>query len=325
VKRKLNGGHAYSVFASEIYQLRQQRGISQHAAAYPRGLPLVRGDNYFVLEEAVDTLGAEVTQSPQPFLAYFHFIPPHDPYNTHREFVDRFRNDGFHPIEKPVDSHFAAGRRFTPQLLERLRRQYDEYILYADREFGRLFQGLEGAGLLANTWVVLTSDHGELFERGIWEHTTPVLYQPVVRVPLLIFEPGRATRLDVTTPTSAVDLLATLLQVTGGAPAEWCEGVVLPPYGGARTPEEGVYCIEAKLNDPATPLHKATVALIQGRYKLTRFFGYDDLGGSERVELYDVEDDPEELTELSASQPELARRMLNEMKDKLADMNRGYV
>ncbi len=64
-------------------------------------------------------------------------------------------------------------------------------ILYADKEFGRFFDYLDSSGLLDNTWVVLTSDHGEMFERGIDGHDTEVLYEPVIRIPLMIFEPGR--------------------------------------------------------------------------------------------------------------------------------------
>ena len=324
MKAALNEGSAYSLFLSEIYQLRQRGATAGFEAAFPRGLPLIRGDNYFVLEEAVETLAAELSASPQPFLAYLHFIPPHDPYNTHREFVDTFHNDGFSPPEKPADPLFAAGRKFTPQLLSRLRRYYDEFILYADRELGRLVEKLERGGLLANTWVVVTSDHGELFERGIWEHTTPVLYEPVIRVPLLILEPGRTTRRDVRTPTSAVDVLPTLLHATGGAAAEWCEGTALPPYGGSAESERGVYSVEAKMNAPEAPLHKATIALIKGRHKLTRFFGYDALDGSDRIELYNLEADPEELRDLSSIDVARTRRMSDELSEKIADVNAAH-
>ena len=50
---------------------------------------------------------------------------------------------------------------------------------------------LQSTGALENNWIVLTSDHGELFERGLRGHQTPMLYEPLIRVPLLIFEPGR--------------------------------------------------------------------------------------------------------------------------------------
>ena len=122
-------------------------------------------------------------------------------------------------------------------LLLKKRTNYDEFILYVDHEFGRLMENLESNGLLDNTWVILTSDHGELFERGIAGHLTPVLYQPVIRVPLLIFEPGRTIRQDVYSNTSTVDLLPTLLHVTGQKLADWSEGTPLPPFSTAQDSE----------------------------------------------------------------------------------------
>ena len=107
---------------------------------------------------------------------------------------------------------------------------YDEFILYVDREFARFYGALEASGLLENTWVVFTSDHGEMFERGIIGHSTNVLYEPVVRVPLLIFEPGRKQGMEIVTPTSAVDMLPTLAHVTGHALPDWSEGEILPPF-----------------------------------------------------------------------------------------------
>jgi len=61
--------------------------------------------------------------------------------------------------------------------------EYDEFLLYVDREFGRLFNYMETSGLLENTWVVFTSDHGEIFERGSIGHSSDGLYQSHIRVP----------------------------------------------------------------------------------------------------------------------------------------------
>ena len=132
-----------------------------------------------------------LTVTPQPFMGYFHFWPPHAPYNTHKDFVGRFANDGLELPTKPLDLFGDDGPK------TKNRTEYDEYILYVDREFGRFYDHLEENGFLENTWIVLTSDHGEMFERGIEGHRTPVLYEPVVRVPLLIFEPGRESRTDI--------------------------------------------------------------------------------------------------------------------------------
>ena len=98
------------------------------------------------------------------------------------------------PPQKPQD--VFSSKLLPPELL-RQRTSYDEYILYLDQEFGRLFDYLESSGALDNTWVVLTADHGELFERGVRGHISPLLYQPVVRIPLMIFEPGSTARVDI--------------------------------------------------------------------------------------------------------------------------------
>ena len=179
--------------------------------------------------------------------------------------------------------------------------------------------------MLDNTWVVMTSDHGEMFERGISGHVTRVLYEPVVRIPLLIFEPGRKSRLDVHTPTSAVDVLPTLLHVTGGLSPDWTDGVVLPPFSdSALDGNRSVFVLEAKKNDRYAPLTTATVAMIKGNYKLMNFFGYEELGGEERIELYDLENDPEELNNLYSVKRETGKELLVELEAKLAEVNEPY-
>jgi choline-sulfatase len=318
-------GYAYSLFLSHIYEPYQELKIANLRPYYPRGIPSVKSDNYFLLEYAVDWLGGQLGKIPQPFLAYFHFMPPHAPYKTHRDFYRRFAEDGWKPIPKPMDI-FSREEDYNYEELKAARTDYDEFILYADREFGRFYDNLEKSGLLENTWVVLTSDHGEMFERGIQGHFSPVLYQPVIRVPLMIFEPGRKTREDVYSNTSAVDVLPTLAHVTGQKPTPWSEGTVLPPFAPqASDPERDIYVLQARTNPQYAPLTTATVALVKGQYKLTHFFGYQELNAEDRLELYDVQNDPEEMNNLYSTKRETAAELLNELKDKLAEMNAPYL
>ena len=138
--------------------------------------------------------------------------------------------------------------------------EYDEFLLYVDHEFGRFMDSLEESGLLENTWVVFTSDHGEMFERGIDGHSQHALYEPVIRVPLLIFEPGQKTRIDVHTPTSAIDVLPTMLHVTGHQTPEWIEGEILPPYRPTEIdPERSVYVVRANDNGQFEPLNRRII------------------------------------------------------------------
>ena len=317
-------GFAYSLFLSRLYEPYQEYKIKRLRPYYPRGVPSVKSDNYFLLEQAIDWLGDELGKMPQPFISYFHLMPPHAPYKTHIDFYDSFKGDDLKHTPKPLD---IFSRFNDPHYAEiwQARRSYDEFILYADREFGRFFDNLEKSGVLENTWVVLTSDHGEMFERGIQGHFTPLLYQPVIRVPLMIFEPGRTTRTDVYSNTSAVDVLPTLLHVTGQKSADWTEGTVLPPFGPELDTERSVYVLQAKSNKQFDPITVATATLVKESYKLHYFSGYEELGGEERIELYDVRNDPDEMNDLFSSNRETAGEMLNELKSKLTEVNEPYL
>lgn len=317
-------GYAYSLYLSRLYEEYRDRKITNLKPLFPRGLPNISGDNYFLLEQAIDSIGSQLSAIPQPFFAYLHFLPPHFPYKTYRDFYGRFSSDGFKPVQKPVD---LFTQEKSPDNLLKWRTWYDEYILYADREFGRLFDALERSGQLENTWILFTSDHGEMFERGISGHTTPVLYQPLMRIPLLIFEPGRQSGEQVYTPTSAIDVLPTLLYLSGQEIPDWVEGAVLPPYIQTATSlQRSLYALQARNNGKYDPLSQASSMLIQGRYKLVYYFGYDQLGEKgERIELYDLESDPEELNDLYASQTGSGTQLLDELKSKLAEVNRPYI
>jgi arylsulfatase A-like enzyme len=317
-------GYAYSLFLSPFYEEYRNRyyqaRFADIEALFPRGIPRDDYDD-FLLEHAIDGIGRLLITAPQPFIGYFHFWPPHAPYNTHQDFVGRFLQDGYAPLAKPLDL-FGDEDPKTKN-----RTEYDEYILYIDREFGRFYDHLEQNGLLENTWIILTSDHGEMFERGIEGHRTPVLYEPVVRVPLLIFEPGRGSRTDVHTNTSAVDVLPTLLHVTGGKQAGWTEGAVLPPFA-PEGPEldRNLFVVQAEKSEQIGPLKIATLALRRGDYKLMYFFGYQELGtDGERIELYNIKDDPEELNDLYDVKREIGQELLDELKTKLKEMDTPYL
>ena len=114
----------------------------------------------------MDGLIGCLRDAPQPFVAYFHLFPPHEPYCPRREFVGRF-DDGWTPLEKET-------RRLSPGYLQKnlnqWRMEYDEYVAHTDAEFGRLNAFLARIGLLDNSIVIVTSDHGQLFERGVHGH-----------------------------------------------------------------------------------------------------------------------------------------------------------
>ncbi|MCA9921100.1 MAG: sulfatase-like hydrolase/transferase, partial [Anaerolineales bacterium] len=74
-----------TIFLSMLERMRRFATKSaideQYAALYPRGIPNLH-NLFFLLEDAIDWIGEQVTTLPQPFLGYFHLLPPHEPYTT---------------------------------------------------------------------------------------------------------------------------------------------------------------------------------------------------------------------------------------------------
>jgi arylsulfatase A-like enzyme len=316
------GTNSSSLFLYEVYRfwalVQESILIKKYGELFPRGLPQ-NHNIFFLLEDAIDWSMRQLETMPQPFLAYFHFLPPHDPYTPRREFVDRF-NDGWNPPPKP--SHPLSDGQ-PDSLLNQYRREYDEYIAYADAEFGRLYDFMERNGVLNNTYVILTSDHGELFERGIWEHITPVLFEPVIRVPLLISKPGQQTQQNVYTHTSCVDILPTLLHLVGIDRPDWCEGEVLPTITGVElVTDRSIFSVEGKSNPKRAPLTKRTVSMIRGQYKLVHYLGYENY--DDIYEMYDLNNDPEELNNIYFSQKSIASDLKALLSEQLIKVNSRY-
>lgn len=321
--RRSEFGYSYSLFLSRLYEKYKELQLASYKDTYPEGLPNTNGGNYYVLEDGIDWLMEQITEFPQPFFAYVHYHPPHFPYKPRVDFYNTFTTDSYKPLDKP-DDLFTEDNSYDTLL--KARSHYDEFILNVDSEFGRLFDSLEASGILDNTWVVLTSDHGEMQERGISGHVTPTLYQPIVRIPLMIFEPGKQTGSEVHTPTSAVDLMTTLLYVTGHKIPEWSEGTILPPYanGVLQTPNH-VYTVQARRNNVELPLTETTISQVIDEYKMIYYLGYEQLGtAGERYQLFNIKSDPDELNDLAESKKETASQLLEILKAKLNEVNKPY-
>ena len=150
-----------------------------------------------------------------PFFLFLHTYAAHefDPPARHLEAL------GFAPPDAATDeaarSLLSSGQVLGngPQdrvHLARLEELYAGGVRQADAGVGRLVEGLEGLGLLNRTLIVVTSDHGkELGDHGYVGHGH-TLYEELLRIPLLVFDPRRGSgRSD--RPAMLVDVLPTVL------------------------------------------------------------------------------------------------------------------
>jgi choline-sulfatase len=170
---------------------------------------------------------------------------------------------------------------------------YDGEIAKVDEQVGRLLQELERRGLSGSTVVAVAADHGEsLGEHGELTHGL-LLYEPTLRVPLLVKAPGLAARV-VETPVSLVDVGPTLAGLVGKA---------LPGTLDGRD-------LSAALRDGKEP----APADVYAETQYPAAFGWSPLSAlrrrnlkyisSPRPELYDLDQDPHESRNLQGAREE---------------------
>ena len=177
-----------------------------------------------VTDRALTWLGEE--RGAGPFFLWLHYFDPHDPYwppAAERRFVERAASP--HRGDRRVLGQELAGEsrlrrrypRFEAADAERFADLYDEEVAYTDAQLGRLFEHLEQLGLVDESIVIVTSDHGErLGEDGMWDHCK-TLRPPEMHVPLLVRvagEPLAAGPRDDSI-TSTLDVVPTLVALLG--------------------------------------------------------------------------------------------------------------
>src|SRR5262249_55092678 len=120
--------------------------------------------------------------------------------------------------------------------VDRRRLLYDEFVLTADRAFGSFLEKLRNSGRLDNTAVILSADHGESFEGGVFRHETEYLTRPTVHVPLIISLPGQTQGRSVTTVADQTTLAPTILELAGQKKPSWMRGQSLVPWLNTERP-----------------------------------------------------------------------------------------
>ena len=287
---------------------------------YPNGMPF---NGYFSYEHpsifrGLETLLEKMTGEDKPLFGYFHLFSPHSPYGPRREFTGKFQPLGIPNSKRHPLSVMNASKKEQADS----RDLYDSFIADLDWEFGNTLDFLEQKGILDTSYVVVTSDHGELFGHGEIGHGSSLLYDPVTHIPLLISAPGQTQRRDVYSTTSNVDFLSTLLNLVG-KPFDQTDGLLLPGFGGTEDSQRSIFSMVAKNTAATAPFRIGTVSLTKGEFKLIYYFGHPNY--PDQYEMYSLPADPEEKHDLFSSPPLELQSMKHELLDALATANKPYL
>jgi arylsulfatase A-like enzyme len=153
----------------------------------------------------------------RPFFVVLNYFDTHDPYLPPEPYLSRFARA---PAGGRINSIADILPTLTPQQLQAERDAYDGAIAYVDDCIGQLLAELKTRGRLANTLVIVTSDHGESFgEHGLLAHAHS-LHWELIHVPLIFWWPDHlpaGVRIDQPVSTAALPLtLSTLLSRSDG-------------------------------------------------------------------------------------------------------------
>jgi arylsulfatase A-like enzyme len=231
---------------------------------------------------------------PAPFFAYLHYLEPHTPYLCPDGSGEPCRATEAELTRRLLKRDWEFDGREN-ELIGSL---YDVNVARMDAALGELMRALRAEGLLTDTWVIVTADHGEhLGERGVYLHGT-TLNQPAVRVPLLLSPPSRESAVvDVT--VSLADVAPTILTLAGVAiPDSFTGRSLANALAGRSLPRRPVVTELLPTSRKLDPALRHRVAVIDGRDALL-------LARDGTLQRFDLSADPGEANPLAASLTEL--------------------
>lgn len=253
-----------------------------------------------------------------PWCAHVSFIKPHWPYIVPAPYHAMYgpkdvppavrseveRQDP-HPVYRAFMSN-NIGKSFSrDEVREKVIPAYMGLIKQCDDQLGRLLDRLEETGEIANTMIVLTSDHGD-YLGDHWLGEKDLFHQQSVKVPLIVYDPRaeadatRGTTCDAL--VEAIDLSATFVEAAGGeVPDHIIEGRSLMPFLHGAEIENWREVVISEYDYSVTPMRAELgvssrdarlFMVFDGRWKMIH------AEGGFRPMLFDLETDPEEFRDL---------------------------
>jgi arylsulfatase A-like enzyme len=257
----------------------------------------------------------------EPFFLFVHYWDPHIPYNMPEGFRGRFdhRSDNLEVRTAPDGYDYVPGwgpvdqmPRHTEELSVDL---YDDEVYYVDHCVGVVRDKLEALGLLDDTAIILTSDHGEDLDlHGLWGHAT--VHETTISVPLIVRDPEHLPRgARVAGFVQHADHLPTILQYYPEQDGPWFER----RHVSGHMPSQPTTFDGASLRELALGQRQAPQEIVveSGEHRAYmappwKLIWYKD---GRQSELFQLRNDPLELYDRSQEVPTL----VEELEGKLAD------
>ena len=272
----------------------------------------------------------------EPFFLFIHYWDPHTPYIPPRGYVERFyrgdytRGDLVSRLNSTAWGRVLLRGGWMRDLVnsgvndpDYVRALYDGEVAYVDERIGELLKTIGDLGLLDDTLIVFTADHGE----GLGEHNVYYdhhgLYEWDVKVPLIIRLPdrlidevgrGRARGVKYDALVQNTDIAPTILDALGIKIPEYMTGLsLLKVIRGESMGHDAVFSLENT---------RQTARMIRvGDWKLIQWIRDDTYGRrSGHIELYNIAKDPTESRNMAVEEGDVALRLLGLMEGRYREL-----
>lgn len=281
----------------------------------------------------------------EDFLLYIDTWDPHEPWDPPQYYRELYwpGHDGDQAM--PIYGYWPKTPGLTEEKVKKAHASYCGEVTMVDTWFGYLMRKIENLGLLDNTVIIFTSDHGYYFGEhggllgkmvfardkktgmplnGVWSHSP--FYEEVTHTPLLIYMPGVAPT-AYQGLTSAVDLMPTVLDIMGQEIPSRVQGKSLLPMIKDSSVPGREYLISAhpflNVNDNLRSVDGTLRTTEKDSTATVTIEEWTLLYNTEpgMSELYNINSDPKQLKNIINEQPDKARELHKLLIDYMRETN----
>lgn len=248
----------------------------------------------------------------QKFFIYMHYMATHAPYRIPEAYEKIYVKE---EIPDRVDfphKRFLRNIEINSAQKKNLIDRYDGAIRFVDDQIGKLFDILQSLNVEEDTLLIITGDHGEAFgEHGDWTHGY-TLYQETIKIPLIIWYPKvRCSQTRSNELAGLIDIKPTILNIVGIKQREIYQGKALI----SQTRKKGDLYRQKGSREEIFSEGRSNLRCIitSTNWKLIS----DKVKG--KIELYNLEQDPEEKHNVFNLYPEVARNLEEGLTSKFEE------
>ena len=247
-----------------------------------------------------------------PFFGWIHYMDVHWPYHLEDELQNpREIAQAWKDIAHLYDVNWH-GASISENQKRHYINLYEQAIRYTDSQIGNLLDQLEVFAAASNTVVIVAADHGEEFlERSHWGHVENNLFDEIIRVPMIIYQPAEKRGRVIERQVQTLDLMPTILDLCDCSFPEGMEGQSLVPMlNGDGAGYEDTVAISERWRNEGDISH--IVSARTDNFKLIW-----DIQNPDCPEMYNLQDDPEEKINVYYDYPDKAQELQTVVNEHL--------